>query len=419
MASLYERRASQVACARMLEESVVLLEGPRSVGKSTLLRQLAEGHGAEIFDLDDIGVRRAVEANPALYASGPAPVCFDEYQKLPVVLDAVKAELNTLDAPGRFLLAGSTRHDALPISAQALTGRLNRLIVNPLTQTEIDGTAVNLVQAMFSESELLIWREASTTSRADYIERVADGGFPLALARSSRVSKNRWFDDYIKLTLERDAVEFANLRRASVLPAFFATLASQTAQVLNIANASEKVGLDKKSGESYLRLLESVFLIQRIPAWKNTLSSRATSSPKLHVVDSGIAARLLHLSPEKLAHRDPASLTQFGHLLETFVLGELQRHASWIDGLSTVSHWRTRDNHEVDVVIERDDGRVIAFEVKTGTNIPSKELGPMVKLRDELGDRFIAGAVLYTGGLSYTPQDRIHVLPVDRLWRTR
>ena len=100
----------------MVDESVVLLEGPRSVGKSTLLRQLAEAHDAEVIDLDDMAVRQAV-----------------------------KAELNRRDALVRFLLAGSTRHDALPITAQALTGRLNRLTVYPLTQTEIEGTGVNLV----------------------------------------------------------------------------------------------------------------------------------------------------------------------------------------------------------------------------------------------------------------------------------
>ena len=417
MDAIYERRALQVARNRMVDESVVLLEGPRSVGKSTLLRQLAEAHDAEVIDLDDIAVRQAVEANPVLFASGPSPVCFDEYQKFPPVLDAVKAELNKRDAPGRFLLAGSTRHDALPITAQTLTGRLNRLLVYPLTQTEIEGTGVNLVQTMFEEPETLIWRETSTTSREDYIGRVADGGFPIALARSSRASKNRWFDDYTKLTLERDAAELATIKRANLLPALLGSLAGQTAQVLNIAKASEKAGLDMRTGESYLRLLESVFLIQRIPAWRSTLSNRATSTPKLHVVDSGVAARLLQLTPEKLAHRDPTSLTEFGHLLETFVLGELQRHASWLDGISKVSHWRTRDNDEVDVVIERDDGRVIAFEIKTGTNIPNKKLAPMVKLRNELGDRFLAGTILYTGGLSYTPQTRIHVLPVDRLWR--
>jgi predicted AAA+ superfamily ATPase len=419
MGTIYERRIGRVARNRMVDESVVLLEGPRSVGKSTLLRQLAEAHHAEVIDLDDIAVRQAVEANPTLFASGPSPVCFDEYQKFPPVLDAIKAELNKRDAPGRFLLAGSTRHDALPITAQSLTGRLNRLPVYPLTQTEIEGTGVNLVHTMFEEPESLVWRETSTTAREDYIERVADGGFPLALARSSRASKNRWFDDYTKLTLERDATEFATIKRANLLPALLASLAGQTAQVLNIARVSEKAGLNIRTGESYMRLLESVFLVQRIPAWRSTLSKRATSTPKLHVVDSGVAARLLQLTPEKLAHRDPTSLTEFGHLLETFVLGELQRHASWLDGIANVSHWRTKDNDEVAVVIERDDGRVIAFEVKTGTNIPSKDLAPMVKLRNELGDRFLSGAILYTGGLSYTPHDRIHVLPLDRLWSTR
>lgn len=89
--------------------------------------------GVSVVDLDDLATRDAVSADPALFMSGPAPICLDEYQKAPIVLDAIKSELNRNASPGRFVLAGSTRHDALPKAAQSLTGRLNRMTVFPLT----------------------------------------------------------------------------------------------------------------------------------------------------------------------------------------------------------------------------------------------------------------------------------------------
>lgn len=118
------RRVPAVALERMADDPVLLLEGPRSVGKSTLLREIANLRGARILDLDDLATRDAVAADPGTMIVGDQPVCIDEYQKAPVVLDAIKAELNPGATPGRFVLTGSTRHDSLPRAAQALTGRL-------------------------------------------------------------------------------------------------------------------------------------------------------------------------------------------------------------------------------------------------------------------------------------------------------
>jgi predicted AAA+ superfamily ATPase len=110
---------------------------------------------------------------------------------------------------------------------------------------------------------------------------------------------------------------------AAVLPSLLAKLAGQTAQVLNLTRAAASVQLDERTAHSYLRLLEAIFLLYRLPAWDNTLTARSTASPKIHVLDSGVAARLLRLTPQKLAVRSPTALTEFGHLLETFAVTEL------------------------------------------------------------------------------------------------
>lgn len=405
-----------MAEVRLADEPVVALQGPRAVGKTTLLRALAAKHGAEVIDLDDLATREAVAADPATYVSGASPVCVDEYQHAPAVLDAIKAELNQDGSPGRFLLTGSTRHDAIPHAAQALTGRLHLMTVFPLSQGEIAGTEENFVEALFSAPLTTVSSRPSPTTREEYVERVSAGGFPPALRRTTVQARMRWFDDYLRSCLERDATELARIQQKAALPDLLARLAGQTGQLLNIAAAGEAAGLKKRTADNYTKLLEALFLVYRLPAWGTTLRARAGSLPKLHVVDSGLAARLLRLSAEKLARPDATALAQFGHLLETFVVGEVRKQVSWMDGIAGLGHWRTHDGAEVDLVIERDDGAVVGIEIKAGTRVASKDLGGLRVIRDALGDAFVAGAVLHTGARSYTAEDRIHVLPIDKLW---
>ncbi|MGI8685437.1 MAG: ATP-binding protein [Acidimicrobiales bacterium] len=412
------RRLLPLARERMLDDPVVLLEGPRSVGKSTLLRSIATETGAVLLDLDEPATRDAVAADPGPFVSGAETVCVDEYQKAPIVLDAIKSELNRCSRPGRFVLAGSTRHDALPAAAQALTGRLTRLRVYPLSQGEISGVHEDLLERLFDDADTAVAAKAtSATTRADYVELAVAGGMPMALSRRP-AARARWFDEYVALTLERDVRELSRIRQGTLLPQLLHRLAGQTAQVLNIERAARDAGLDRATAESYTRLLEAVFLIHRLPAWGKTLNSRSTASPKVHVLDSGVAARLLRLAPDKLLRRDPTALTGLGHLLETFVVGELLKQVSWTDGLAGVGHWRTHDHDEVDFVVERDDGAVVAFEVKAAGRVPGGDFKPLRKLRVALGDSFVAGVVLYAGDRSYNVDDRLYVMPIDRLWAT-
>lgn len=410
------RRLETLITERLREEPALLLEGPRSVGKSTLLWSLAAGSGATVIDLDDPATRSAVELDPRLFAAGDRPVLIDEYQKAPMILDAIKAELNQRSEPGQFVLTGSTRHDALPTAAQALTGRLHRMTVHPLAQAELASAGTNLVATMFDAPDDLRSSGSPNVSRDAYIARIVQGGFPLALARATRASRDRWFDDYLRLSLERDAREVRDLHRAGHLPRLLERLAGQTAQVLNVSRAGSAVGLDANTATSYLKVLEALFLVQRLPAWGRTLTSRSAGSPKLHVVDSGLAARLLRLSEDKLASRDPAALTELGHLLESFVVNELLRHASWLDESFTFGHWRTHDHDEVDLVIERHDGTIVAIEVKATGRVPAEAFRSLRKLRDALPGRFRAGVVLHMGLQAYRADEALYAAPVDRLW---
>jgi predicted AAA+ superfamily ATPase len=414
---IIERRLLEVASERLEDEPVVALQGPRTVGKSTMLAELADSRGVMVVDLDEPATRAAVLADPDTFVDGPSPVCIDEYQHVPAVLDAIKAQLNRDLRSGRYVITGSTRYDALPTAAQSLTGRLHLLTVWPLTQGEIGGVRENLLAALIDDpAGAAPHGTISASTREQYIARVTAGGMPIPLTRSSQAARNRWFDDYIKLVLERDVRELSRLRQREQLPALLRRLAAQTAGVLNVTSAANQAGLERTTAADYVKLLEAVFLIMRLPAWGTTLRARATRAPKIHVVDAGVAARLLRLTPEKLARRDASSLSQFGHLLETFVVGEIVRQASWLEKVSTVGHWRTSDGDEIDLVIEREDGGIVAFDVKAASQAVGSDMRHFRKLRDALGERFLVGATLYTGTRAYSLGDRLHAIPIDQIW---
>ena len=417
ISGIVTRRLLEVARERLEDEPVIALQGPRTVGKSTLLGKLASSRGVDVVDLDEPATRAAVLADPSAFVDGPSPVCIDEYQHVPAVLDAIKAELNRELRPGRYVITGSTRYDALPIAAQSLTGRLHLLTVWPLTQGEIDGVRENLLAALLDDPVGAPPRgTVSETSKEEYIVRITAGGMPIPLARRSPAARNRWFDDYVELVLERDVRELSRLRQREQLPLLLRRLAAQTAGVLNVTRAAGEAGLERTTAADYVKLLEAVFLILRLPAWGTTVRARATSAPKIHMVDAGLAARLLGLTPEKLARRDAPSLSQFGHLLETFVVGELVRQASWLGEIAAYGHWRTYDGDEIDLVLERDDGGILAFEVKAAGQVAGRDMRHLRKLRDALGERFLAGVALYTGTRAYNFEDRLHVMPIDRIW---
>jgi hypothetical protein len=394
----------------------VAIHGARTVGKSTLLRSLADAVGRTVIDLDDLGTRDAVDASPSAFAAGEPPVLIDEYQHVPAILDAIKAELNRDLRPGRFVLTGSTRYSSLPAAAQSLTGRLHVATLWPLSQGELDEAPQHFVDLLLSDPEQLVTSAASPTGRREYVERILRGGFPIAASRQAGASRNRWFDDYVKLVLDRDVAELSRIRQREKMPRLITHLGGQTAQVLNVARIAAEVGIEASTAEHYVRLLEATFVLHRLPAWGTTLRARASSKPKIHFVDSGVAGRMLRVTESRLAAAEPQAMTELGHLLETFCVAEVLKQVSWMDVPAQAGHWRTHDGDEVDLVLERDDGAVAAIEVKVGERVGEAQFRGMRKLRDALGERFLGGAVLHLGRRAYAYDDRLYALPVDRLW---
>jgi AAA domain len=212
------------------DEPVVILTGARTVGKSTLPAACADLHGVSVLDLDDLETRRAVQTDPSLFvaADRPTPVCIDEFQHVPLLLDAITSELNRDLRPGRYLLTGSTRYSALPTASQSLTGRAHVVTMWPLSQGELAGQLETALNALLTDPAELMTGAPSSTSRADYERIVLAGSFPLALAHEPGRSRDRWFRDFVSLVVDRDVLEIRKIRQRQALPQMLHRLAGQT-----------------------------------------------------------------------------------------------------------------------------------------------------------------------------------------------
>lgn len=416
LVDLVVRRLERLIPALLQDEPVVVLAGPRTVGKSTLLNAFAGAAGVQVFDLDDVSTRGLLRDDLAFYVSGEPPVCIDEFQHIPDLLDAIKAELNRDGRPGRFLLTGSTHYSARPLTAQSLTGRVHVQTVWPLSQGEIAGTEETFVERVLDDADTALPRTRSTPDRLEYAARILAGGLPAPLRRPAGRSRTRWYGNYVDLVIERDVAELREVRQAGLLAQFLRRLVAQTGQILNMAGAARDSGLTPSVGEDYTRLLEAVFLVHRLPAWGTTLSSRVNRLPKIHVVDSGLGGWLLGLSVAQIEARRPAAMSEFGHLVETFVVNEVLKQAAWLDRELSFGHYRTFDDEEVDLVIEDAEGAITAIEIKAGSTYRPDDLRGLRHLQRKVGNRFRAGYLLHTGIGSARPADGLYVAPIAALW---
>jgi uncharacterized protein len=409
-----QRRAAETAAARLGSAQVLVLSGPRAVGKSTLLRELAEARSRSILDLDDPATRRAMTADPMHLLARPRPIFVDEFARVPELVDVIKGLLNQNGTPGQFVLAGSTRYGSVPTVAQSLTGRVDLVPIWPLSQGEIAGVREAFVEQLVNGNEPDL-RSVNHT-RTDHANALIAGGMPMALALPNTAARSRWFDQYLNLTLEKDTAEIAKVRRRVLLPRLAAAAARRTGQLLNVADLGRDLDIDRSTAEDYLRLLEAVFLHHVLPAWGTTLAARAAATPKLHFLDTGLAARLMRVTSDKLLATQPSAMQQFGHLLETFVVNELCKQAHWLHEPVDLGHWRTHDGQEVDLVMERSDGSVLAFEIKAAQDVRAEDLRGIRALQRRLGKDQVTGVVLHAGTDGWRIDEGVFAVPIGRLW---
>jgi len=288
---------------------VVLVNGARQSGKSTLVAEIGAQRDIDWRSLDRATTRQAAAFDPTEFVATAKAMVIDEIQRVPELLLAIKEEVDANPLPGRFLLTGSARILGLRGLPDALPGRMETIELWPLSQGEIDGKPDGFIDAVFTLGPDL--HRSSEEGRTGYIDRIVRGGFPEAVARTDR-RRERFFDSYVADLINRDVIQLSAIERGPEMRALTRLIAARSGQLLVPGALSNELGLPQATIQRYLGLLEEVFLIKRIPAWSRNLRSRAIRTPKVAMVDSGIAANLCGLDNASL-RRDANNL---GPLLE-------------------------------------------------------------------------------------------------------
>lgn len=412
---MYSRHLAPRLLDALSDTPVVLLHGARQTGKSTLARWIAEDpHPARYVSLDDATSLAAATSDPQGFVAGlGGPAVIDEVQRAPGLFLALKQTVDENRAPGRFLLTGSANVLLLPQLAETLVGRIEFLTLWPLSQGEVEGRPENLIDVLFGEE--VPFSPGPVEEGTGLWTRIRRGGYPDALARRTAERRDAWFGAYITTLLRRDIRDLASIEGLADLPRLLGLVAASAGNLVSFAELSRDAGIAQTTLKRYLALLETSFLVQRLPPWSANLGKRLIKTPKLYLVDTGLAAHLLGWGESGRPELDATA----GRLLENFVFMELTKAITWSRVQPRLFHFRTASGREVDFVLEDRSGRCVGIEVKAGASLGEKDFAGLRTLHDALGERFRGGVVLYAGAEAVPFGKKLHAAPIACLWSAR
>jgi len=406
---MYERFVEQRAEEALSDTPVVLIVGPRRAGKTTLVRKMGDAGQRAYITLDDQTTLAAAQSDPVGFIRGLDRAIIDEIQRAPDLLLAIKKTVDEDYRPGRFLLTGSANVLTLPRVADSLAGRMETIQMLPLARAEIAGKTPQFLQRLF-DGKLQTDRTAIVGD--DLLELVLVGGFPEAISRESERRRQDWGRSYLNSVLTRDLRDIADIEKLTELPKFVRLLAEYSGQLVNYSQFGSSIDVSHKTGQRYVALLEQVFLVSTLQPWYTNTLKRIAKTPKLHFLDSGLLAVTRGLSFDRVkAKRD-----NFGALLESFVFAEVLKLMTGSDLRLTPYHFRDQQMHEVDIVLERDDGMIVGIEVKAAATVKSGDFDGLRTLAEACKDQFAYGVVLYDNTDLVPFGDKLLAAPLSSLW---
>ncbi|MDQ7850462.1 MAG: DUF4143 domain-containing protein [Armatimonadota bacterium] len=279
----------------------------------------------------------------------------------------------------------------------------------PLSQGEIDGVVEDFIDRAFASTFSL---RATVVPREEVARRIACGGFPQVVLRASS-RRPAWFRSYLTTISQRTVRDLAAIERLHEVPRLLSALAGRMGALLNAADLSRTLGIPLTTLQRYLALLQTAFLLYLLPAWTPGVRRRLLKSPKILLVDTGLAAHLVGLDSRGML----ANVELWGAFVEAFVVVELLKQTGWSATRCSLYHFRTARGEEVDVVLEAPDGRVVGVEIKAAVSIDAGDFRGLRVLAQAAGRRFLRGILLYFGEEAVPFGDNLYALPISGLWQ--
>ena len=416
MAAFIPRHITKLVIEDLKDIDAVFINGPRQTGKSTFVETFAEHYKKVTYaTFDDITVRAAEIASPgaAFNSVTEGLVILDEIQLVPDSFLALKLKIDEVRRKKqkvKFLLTGSADAMLFPALSGALVGRLYVRTMYPFSAAEIFSSGnlpQNFVSRMFKSAPDL----TAGFSKFNFSSVVSKATFPkLSLDVKN---KTQWCKSYISTLLERDIKNLSDIDKIEILPQLLSILAGRAGGLLNEASLAVAVKTSQPTMKRYRTLLDGVFLTFLLPPWFKNLEKRFVKSPKVYFYDTMLLCHILGCLPEEIKTKRPDI---YGFVIENFVATELKKQLALLDD-GLVYHLRTSDLKEIDFVIEKRDGSLLAIEVKAAQTVHPDDFKHIRFLKKSLPEKFVRGLVLYSGGKIIEFEKNLFAVPLSALWQ--
>ncbi len=411
ISTMVERLAARALEEALQDTPVVLIHGPRQSGKSTLAQAAAKNHfGGNYVTLDDPLILEEARTNPSSFIKGKnPPLVIDEVQRAPELFLAIKLFIDRNRKPGQFLLTGSANVLVLPKVADSLAGRMEPIDLLPFSQAELEVATSNFTDMVFGKD---LPAGFHPSSKDDLVQRIAKGGFPEPVQRSSESRREAWFQSYVRTVLDRDVRDLSNVTGLTQMPRLLALLSARSGSTLNISSLSVDTGVPHTTLTRYIDLFKALFLVHLVPAWSANVETRLAKSSKAFIVDTGLLCYLTGMDAKALA----TDALRFEPALKTFVANELQKLSSAGRVKPWLFHLRTVKQKQVDFVLEARDGRVVGVDVVAGHAVSNDDFEGLRFLAELTGARFHRGVILYDGDEVVSIGPHLVAMPITALW---
>ena len=410
---MYQRYIVKPIIEALKDTPVILINGARQTGKSTLCRQLVEAGSfdGQIMTMDDPTTLAAAQADPLGFLQDLSPhVIIDEVQRAPELFLSIKKLVDDNRKGRRLILTGSADVVTLPQVADSLAGRIEIHDLWPLSQAEIRGKKSNFLDTLIAADGRF---QSHKNNWQDLIEAIRAGGYPEALQRETEGRKAKWFESYIDAVLQKDIKDLANIEGLTQLPNILQLIATRVGNTINLSDIARLSGVKNTTLQRYMALLEHVFLILKIPAWTPNIEGQFVKSPKIVLNDTGLLCHLRGESVDSLM----GNRTTSGAFLENFIVMEIIKLLSWSDLFLKAYHFSIHRGAEVDLVLEDRKKQLYGIEIKSTASVDQNDFKGLERLADVAGKKFQRGIVLYggehmVGGFG----ENLQAVPLSAVW---
>lgn len=379
----------------------VLLTGARQIGKSTLSLELYKNY----MTFDDGDLKLQVKENPKGFLKNiEKPVCLDEIQKVPNILEYIKIDIDNDRHNGNFLLTGSANILDNKEVKDTLAGRIIEIDLYPLSIKEKNKKPnEDLIKKLLNGN----FKVKKYDYYDELISHILDGGYPEILNFSTIMEKSLWFSSYISTYIERDARDLGEIREIDSFIKFVNVTASRSGTILNRSSLSRDIGITDKTTENYLGILKRIYQGFLVKPYFENIGKQFIKSPKFYLGDTGVLSHFLKIKTKQ----ELLKSHYCGAIFETFIFYELLKHISFSQENVDLFHYRTVDKKEIDFILKSGD-KIIAIEVKASSTVNKSDFKHIIDFQNRSKNKVI-GIVFYTGDYTLELSEQLIAIPMS------